>query len=180
MKRVLVAYATKHHSTAEIAGVIGEELLDSCALEVDVRSVEEVVDLELYEAVVLGSAIYAGQWQQSAVDFLRRYESALSQRPVWIFSSGPTGQGDPNELTKGWKFPDAVQSTVERIKPRDVILFHGNLDGATLSFFERSIVKLANAPSGDFRDWEMIQSWAATIVAALVPASTDEIELNEG
>lgn len=179
MIRVLVAYATKHNSTAEIAGVIGEELLDSCALDVDVRSVEDVGNIYLYDAVILGSAIYGGHWQPSAIDFLKQHENELSQRPVWIFSSGPTGEGDPTTLAKGWAFPDTVQSTVEHIKPRDVMMFHGNLDGATLNFFERSVVKVVQAPTGDFRDWEMIQNWAITISKTLVPAQSTELEWNE-
>ena len=29
----------------------------------------------------------------------------LSQKPVWLFSSGPTNEGDLEVLLEGWKFP---------------------------------------------------------------------------
>jgi menaquinone-dependent protoporphyrinogen oxidase len=98
MAKILVAYASKHNATAEIANAIGETLRQSDALEVDVRSVDSVKDIALYDAVVLGSAVYVGRWQGEAADFLKQHEKELAQRPLWLFSSGPTGEGDPKAL----------------------------------------------------------------------------------
>src|ERR671931_1695108 len=58
MTRVLVAYATKMGSTRGIAEAIGEEL-QKRGLRVDVENVVEVSTLNAYDAVVLGSAVYA-------------------------------------------------------------------------------------------------------------------------
>jgi len=33
--------------------------------------------------------------------FLKRTESVLQSKPLWIFSSGPTGEGNPDELVQG-------------------------------------------------------------------------------
>ena len=96
-EKVLVAYGSKHGSTAEIAEAIGEAMVEA-GLDVEVLSADEVSDLDGYGAVVLGSAVYAGMWQKEAVRFLEANEAALTARPVWIFSSGPTGEGDPVEL----------------------------------------------------------------------------------
>jgi menaquinone-dependent protoporphyrinogen oxidase len=171
MVKILVAYSTKHNSTAEIANLIGETLqqtrLRSGIPHVEVKSVETVADVTKYDVVVLGSAVYAGQWQSAAADFLKKHEEELSQRPVWLFSSGPTGEGDPLALLKGWKFPQALMPVAERIKPRDIAVFHGNLDASKLSLFERVVVKGVKAPMGDFRDSEMIRSWASCIAQAL-------------
>jgi menaquinone-dependent protoporphyrinogen oxidase len=171
MVKILVAYATKHNSTAEIANLIGETLqqtrLRSGIPHVEVKSVETVGDVTKYDVVVLGSAVYAGQWQSSAADFLKKHQEELSQRPVWLFSSGPTGEGDPLTLLKGWKFPQALMPVAERIKPRDIAVFHGNLDPDKLSLFERVVVKGVKAPMGDFRDSEMIRTWAKCIAEAL-------------
>lgn len=171
MTKILVVYATKHNSTAEIANTIGEALRQSAVQsgtpQVDVKPVEAVRDIAAYDAVVLGSAVYAGQWQSGAADFLKKHEQELSQRPVWLFSSGPTGEGDPQTLMKGWKFPEALMPVAERIGPRDIALFHGNLDPSRLSLFERVIVQGVHAPMGDFRDSNMIRAWANSIAQAL-------------
>ena len=53
---VLVAFATKHGSTGEIAAAIGSTLRNA-GLEADVRSARDVATIAPYEAVVLGSAL---------------------------------------------------------------------------------------------------------------------------
>jgi menaquinone-dependent protoporphyrinogen oxidase len=170
MTEILVAYASKHNSTAEIAKVIGKVLRQSSDLHVDIRSVEVVEDISPYDAVVLGSAVYAGKWQSPAADFLKKHETELAQRPVWLFSSGPTGEGDPKALTKGWELPDVLRPIAARIKPRGVTVFSGKLEASSLNFFTRVLVKAINASAfriGDFRDWNMIRIWAAGIAQAL-------------
>ena len=72
---------------------------------------------------------------------------------MWLFSSGPTGEGDPVELMKGFRFPEALQPIADHIRPRDIAFFHGALDMKELSLPERLIVKGIKAPLGDFRDW---------------------------
>lgn len=86
---------------------------------------------------------------------------------MWLFSSGPTGEGNPLQLMKGWRFPEAQQPIADRIRPRDIAFFHGVLDTKKLSLAEKLIVKGVKAPLGDFRDWETIASWAAAIAEAL-------------
>src|SRR5690606_8499258 len=123
-----------------------------------VRPVEMVNDLRQYDAVVLGSAVYAGQWRKEAAEFLSRNERRLMERPVWLFSSGPTGEGDPVALTKGWTFPEAQRPIAERIHPRDIVVFSGELDMEKLNLPEKLIVKGVKAPVGDYRDWHTIET----------------------
>ncbi|MCZ7542005.1 MAG: flavodoxin domain-containing protein [Anaerolineae bacterium] len=167
MVSILVAYASKHDATAEIARAIGGALQESEGINADVRAVETVQDLTGYDAVVLGSAIYVGQWQSAAANFLKEHEQVLAQRPVWLFSSGPTGDSDPVTLLKSWEFPERLKPVVERIQPRDIALFHGRLDPAKLSLFERIVVKGVRAHLADSRDWNMIRAWAQGIAEAL-------------
>ena len=168
-KQVLVAYATKYGATAEIAEKIGE-VLRQAGLPTDVPPVDRVGDLSAYEAVVLGSAVYIGQWRKDAVKFLKTNETALSGKPVWLFSSGPTGEGDPVELLQGWRFPKKLQPIADRIGARDIAVFHGAVGANKLSSIERWMLKNVQAPSGDFRDWEAITSWATAIAAELKEA----------
>ena len=166
--RVLVAYASKYGSTAEIAKKIGE-VLNKAGLVADVLPAEQVDDVTRYDAVVLGSAVYAGAWRKEAVTFLEDYKALLTKIPVWLFSSGPLGEGDPMTLMQGWHFPSAQQPIADRIHARDITLFHGVIDMEKLNFAEKQIVKEFNPLGGDFRDWDAIANWAKSIVVSLRP-----------
>jgi len=164
--QVLVAYATKYGATAEIAERIGQVLREA-GLRADVLSADRVSDLTPYQAVVLGSAVYAGRWRKEAAAFLAANENRLAERPVWLFSSGPTGEGDALQLLKGWRLPEAQQAIADRIQPRDIAVFHGLMDMKKLNLAEKLILKAIKAPVGDFRDWDAITSWTAAIADAL-------------
>lgn len=164
--RVLVTYATKYGATAEIAEKIGQIILQA-SLQTDVLPIDSVGDLSPYKAIVLGSAVYVGQWRKEAVAFLEANERTMAKLPVWFFSSGPTGEGDPVQLMQGWRFPEAQQPIADRVQPRDIAFFHGVLVMEKLSLAEKLLIKGIKAPVGDFRDWDAITSWAASIAAAL-------------
>ena len=149
--RVLVAYASKHGATAEIAEKI-EQTLRQAGLQADGLPVNRVSDLKPYQAVVMGSAVYMGQWRKEVVNFLKTNEKLLTERPVWLFASGPMGKGDPVQLTKGWRFPKSIRPIIDRIRTRDIALFHGMLDMKKMNFFEKWVIKNVKAPVGDFRD----------------------------
>lgn len=159
--RVLVAAASKHGSTAEIATVIADVLtergLDATAVPIaDVGAVEE------YDAIVLGSAVYAGRWLTPAKDFVQRCADALAARPVWLFSSGPVGDPPMPE-----EDPVDATSIVQATGAREHRIFSGRLDRARLSYAERAIVVAFRAPYGDFRNWPEIRAWAASIADAM-------------
>jgi menaquinone-dependent protoporphyrinogen oxidase len=165
-KKVLVAFATKYGATEGIARRVAHGL-EEAGFEVEVSPAEQVEDLDPYTAIVLGSAVYAGQWRKEAADFLTQNEQALSQTPVWLFSSGPTGEGDPAELMKGWSFPENLQPVASRIGPQDTAFFLGDLDPKKLNLPEKLIVKAIKVPTGDYRDWEAIDAWTASIIKEL-------------
>jgi menaquinone-dependent protoporphyrinogen oxidase len=164
--KVLVAYATKYGATAEIAERIGQVLCQE-DLQADVLPADRVPDVNAYGAVVLGSAVYIGQWRKEAARFLRDNEAVLATKPVWLFSSGPTGEGDPEDLTQGWQFPGKLQPIADRIAPRGIAVFHGASDLDKLNFIEKWMLKNVKAPVGDFRDWQAIAAWARSIGQAL-------------
>lgn len=164
--KVLITYATKYGATLEIAEKI-TETLRAHGLNVEMMPAEDVRDVTPYQAVIVGSAVYVGQWRKEAVHFLESHADALAQRAVWAFSSGPTGEGDPAELMKGWTFPEAQKPLAEQIHVRDTALFHGHLNPQKMNFGEKLIVKGIKAPIGDFRDWSQITEWAAHIAETL-------------
>lgn len=164
---ILVTYASKYGATKEIAEKIGEGLRQE-GLQAEVLPVDRIRDLTPYKAVILGSAVYIGKWNKEAVVFLQTHAETLVDRPVWLFSSGPTGEGDPVELLEGWRLPADLQPVVDRIHPRNIAVFHGYINPDKINFIEKWAVKsVVKKPFGDFRDWDMIVSWTTTIAEAL-------------
>ena len=166
-KNILVTFASKYGATKEIAEKIGEELREA-GLQVDVVPVTAVKQLSPYQAVIMGSAIYIGKWQKEAESFLIANEKSLVSRPVWLFSSGPSGEGNPLELVEGALVPANLKPITDRIQPRDITIFHGNIDLNKINGLEKFAVKnVVKKPFGDYRDWNMIATWAGEIASAL-------------
>ena len=89
--KVLVCAASKYGATGEIANAVADVLAER-GLEVTVIPPEQVGAIEQFDAVVLGSAVYMGQWMKPARELVDRSAAALAARPVWLFSSGPVGE----------------------------------------------------------------------------------------
>jgi menaquinone-dependent protoporphyrinogen oxidase len=160
--KALVAVASKHGNTLEIGEVIAGELRDM-AIEAWVLTLDAVTNVNRYDAVILGSAVYMGRWLPEARRFVEDHLIALREVPVWLFSSGPIG--DPPKPVG--TVPD-MEGIAAQIVARDVRTFAGRLDPADLGLGERLVTKAVRAPRGDFRQWDEIRSWAREIGAALI------------
>ncbi len=170
---VLVAYASKHGSTAGIAKSIAETLRQQGA-RVDVRPIGKIDDLEDYEAFVIGSAVYFGFWRREAKRFVRRNTAVLASNPVWLFSSGPLGTKTTDPKGRDLLSiaePKVIGEFRSAIAPREHRVFFGALDLSKLGAAERVIAKLLAkqdlVSEGDFRDQVDIRTWATGIAQAL-------------
>lgn len=160
-RRVLVAYASKMGATAEIATGIGAQIRQHGHL-VDVLDVRQVRSIAKYDAVVLGSAIYARQWRPEAVRFLRKYADALRTRQVWLFHSGPIGP----HADRHQAMPNKVRRLAHRIDAIPAMTFAGRLDPETATgILARRMA--ATELAGDVRDWDLIGAWAQEVAASI-------------
>ena len=159
--KVLVTAATKYGATGEIAQAIGEVLREH-GLDSTVGPPEDATTVDGYDAVVLGSAVYAGHWLRPARELVDRSRDALAARPVWLFSSGPVG--DPPKPAED---PVDVTEIVAATGARDHRVFAGKLVRRQLGFADKAIAVALRVPDGDFRDWSEIRRWAAGIADAL-------------
>jgi menaquinone-dependent protoporphyrinogen oxidase len=187
MTRVLVVYGSRHGGTRGIAERICE-VLRSDGLDATVTTATAVTEREVRsaDAFVVGSGVYMGSWLDETLDFVRRNQTTLASRPLWLFSSGPL----PGS-TKNKQVDDPIENAlgpidgpgsggrrkVEAISaatgPRDHHVFMGryNPDDAAMNVPERfmkTFMRVIPAirdvlPAGDFRDWAAIEAWARGI-----------------
>jgi menaquinone-dependent protoporphyrinogen oxidase len=160
--RILIAAASRHGATAEIAETMGG-VLDARGMQVDIVDIDDVRGLGDYDAVVLGSAVYMGHWLKSAAAVIAGHGAELRTRPTWLFSSGPVG--DP--LRPGESEAVDVEEIVAAVGAREHRLFAGKLDKSKLGFRERAVMRAVGAHDGDYRDWDAIRAWAEAIATSL-------------
>ena len=163
--RILITAASRHEATTEVAKVIADTI-ERAGIEVETRRPEEVGHLGRYDAVVLGSAVYAGRWLSPAKELIERTSSRMRTMPVWLFSTGPVG--DPLK-------PDAPPADVAPMialsGAREHRLFGGRLDRRQLGFAEKAMVRMVGAADGDHRPWTEIEAWAEEIASTLNTAA---------
>ena len=164
--KILVTYASRAGSTAEIAEALGKTLSRS-GTQVEVLPMQDVKDLSAYRAVVAGSAIRSSKWLPEAVQFIKTHRAVLSQKPFATFTVCITlamSNSDPyRQAVAGW-----IQPVRSQVKPVSEGLFAGILDFSKLPFNWdtvklRAVVALGIFPRDDRRDWKAIHDWAESI-----------------
>ncbi|MGW2641813.1 flavodoxin domain-containing protein [Streptomyces sp. NPDC001348] len=162
--KVLVAYGTTNGSTARIAEAVAQVLCKE-GLTAEARPAPSVASIEMYDAVVVGGALYAGRWHKDARAFVRRHRRALAERPLWFFSSGPL---DASAAQRNIPPVSGVQRAIDRLGAREHITFGGCLEEGARGRVARMIRR--NGKGGDFRDFPAIEAWAQRLSEELTAA----------
>jgi menaquinone-dependent protoporphyrinogen oxidase len=164
--RILVTYASRSGTTAEVADAICRTLTESGA-QVDVMPMQEVKDVSSYDAVIAGSAIRAARWLPEAVHFIRTHQSTLRHKPFAMYTVCIT-----LAMVNGEQYRNAVSAWTAPVRaivpPLSEGLFAGHLDFNKLPFnWEtlklRATVAMGVFPRGDHRDWNAICAWAESL-----------------
>ena len=159
--RILVTYATKAGSTAEIASKIGEHLSER-GFQVDVINVKSKPDPKEYQAVILGSCIRMGGWLPEMLDYIKANQFALNSTQSALFTVHMLNAGD-DEASKTAR--NAYMDKVRALMPgTDEVYFLGAMDFSKLSMLDRLISKMVKAEESDQRDWDKIKSWSSTVI----------------
>lgn len=158
--RILVTYATRTGSTAEVATSMADALTQHNLL-VDLVPVKEVQDISGYRSIVLGSGIRIGSFLPEVMGFLEENQKSLGKVPLHVFLLCMTLHQDNPENRKvvnGYMEP--VRTLIQ---PASEGMFAGVIDLSKMNFFDRIITKALNSPEGDFRNWDVINKWTAQI-----------------
>jgi menaquinone-dependent protoporphyrinogen oxidase len=173
--RVLVVVASRHGATAEIGQALARGLATPAARPRELSAItvpaSQLPDPAAFDAVVLGSAVYAGRWLDQAREYAAHHAAALRLRPVWLFSSGPIGE-PPFPADE----PHDVAPISALTGARAHRVFPGRLDPSLLGFGERAMATAMRAPVGDFRDWDAVSAWAAEIAKDLTGRPVPAVE----
>jgi menaquinone-dependent protoporphyrinogen oxidase len=144
-EQVLIAYGSKHGSTAATAECIGDMLRER-GLDVQLSPAAEVQSLAPYAAVIVGGAIYTGRWHPDAKRFYTRFK-----RRVAYFAMGPKSSSEEDLAT--------AKSQLARYHLEPLTIFGGVIDPDKLHFpFNRM-------PVTDARDWSAIHAFADAFAA---------------
>lgn len=167
--KVLVTAASKHGSTLQIAEAVCEAMRRR-GVDARLMPIEKVKSLKDFDAVVLGSAVYAGRWLKAARRMVDQHRAELVERPVWLFSSGPVG--DPLAPMHSPELDKITEAT----GAREHALFPGNIDRGVLTIAERAVVSALQATTGDFRDFNQIRQWAIGVADELSEIEQSQIK----
>jgi menaquinone-dependent protoporphyrinogen oxidase len=168
---ILVTYASQMGSTAEIAAAMGN-ILTGHGARVDIRRMKDVDDVSPYCAVIAGSAIQGSKWMLEGMNFIRKYQTELRQKPCATFLAcitlGMVKTDQYRESLKMW-----MQPVREMVRPRLEGYFAGALDIQKLpvtpnGLLLRLTIALHILPSGDHRDWQAIQLWTEEAYSRLL------------
>ena len=163
--KVHVIVASRHDGTLEIAQVIGETLT-ARGYDTDVTRLERdgggEADLQPGDAVVLGSAVYTGEWMGHAQRFVEYHADELRHRPLWLFSSGAKHGADGAEVDDAW-----IEGLGHDTGAIGHHLFLSRIDPTRLSLGDRFVATYKDLACVDFRDWDDIRSWAHGIADQL-------------
>lgn len=161
MVNILVTAASKYGSTREIAQFITKVLNEQGHTAI-FKEIDEAREVPAYDAVIIGSAVYAGKWLKSARQFIHSNTADLQSMPVWLFSSGSISEQPPNQ-----EQTVIVTDLMEKSGAIEHMAFAGKLEKSRLSLLEKAAVRLINAREGDFRDWGEITAWSIAIANTL-------------
>ncbi|MEO8391796.1 MAG: flavodoxin domain-containing protein [Chloroflexota bacterium] len=169
--KILVAYASAHGSTKEVAEFIGR-VLQTYNAEVTVANVADVKSVEGYDSYVLGSAIHASLWLQEMCEFVERFEDPLSKKPMFFWVSCIRALEDDGRAHALKYYFD--YKTMEAFDVREVGVLTGKLNVSAVNRQEQWFLtanydgKLTPGNiNHDYRDWQATARWANGIAQDL-------------
>jgi menaquinone-dependent protoporphyrinogen IX oxidase len=158
--RVLVTYGSKRGGTEGIAEMLAADLRVE-GLEVELSPPNGVRNIDRFDAVLVGGALYANRWHRDASRFVRRHQDDLRAVPVWFFSSGPLDDSADHKPIPPTK---QVQALMDRVDARGHATFGGRLTADAQGFPASA---MARKRPGDWRSPEHVATWAHGVAESI-------------
>lgn len=195
MKKILIAYATNAGSTADIAELVKDNIVNK-EISADLKPIGEVKSLATYDAVIVGAPMIFG-WHRAAKRFLKDHRAELGTKPFACFLTamsltetrdtvidGIPIQVDPGlakaprnpkflSIKEGYALPANYIRPILRaapgLEPLGIGLFGGYLNLLTLNWPARLFVLLIiQARPGSLQNDAFIKEWTLNIRMQLI------------
>lgn len=168
---ILVAYASAHGSTAQVALQLGKQLGEK-GLNAVVANVKDVRSIHEFDGLVLGSAIHNGALLKEMTAFFRAFADEMAAKPTYLWLNcirvlEPCGEAHVLDNYLDYEL-------LNPLRILDIAVFAGKLDLTTVDWDERWALAArydgSTWPSnfdGDYRDWNKIHAWGEQVAAEL-------------
>lgn len=160
--RVLVGYGSRFGTTQEVAEAIARKLRGA-GDDAECRDAADVHEVDGFDAVIVGSGLYAGRMRLRARRLMRA--AAKAGIPLPVFALGPLE--DVEEQWFGAR--EQLDQEIARVKdaePVAITVFGGCLDPDGKHF------PFSRMSKSDLRDWSAIDEWALHARAQLAARTT--------
>lgn len=166
-KKLLVTYGSWLGSTQEVAERIGT-VLRSKGAQVDVIDGRKLKSASEYDAILIGTAVRAGMLPGAARRAIRKVAATAQGKPVagFVVCLAIVDEKDENREATSRAFLTKVTDK-SGLKLVEVQPFAGAVLAENARGFMKMITKSMAEQTGDKRDWNAIETWAASIYGRL-------------
>ncbi|RZV08048.1 menaquinone-dependent protoporphyrinogen oxidase [Natrinema hispanicum] len=172
MVSILVCYGTGEGQTATVADRIVDVLTgrghDATAIRAD--DLPSAVDLEAFDAVLVGASVHMGTHQQSVRTFVIEHREQLAARPTGFFQlSMSSAVADESRQAEAAGYVETFLEDTDW-HPDRIARFGGALRYSKYGFLKRLVMKrIAKTATGDtdtsrdyeYTDWDEVETFAA-------------------
>ena len=176
--KVLVLYATRRNSTAEVAKYIAN-ILQEAKIDVTTANVETfAADMADYDAYVIGTGIYTGMWAHPLLDKLRQSKQAIGRKPIWGFGMciRILEEGGEEYALKNY-MPELL---IHELNLQEFRFFAGKFFLQDINMEDRWTLSIrydGTTPpehyNNDYREWETIGEWGRKIADDMLQVVND-------
>ncbi len=178
MKNVLIVYSSWTGTTHEIANEISKVLKDN-SFKVDVMKADNLINIENYDAFIIGTSIHAGKTVRNFRQFIKKNLDTLTSKPtaLYVVCANMMNDTEKNrQETLEW-LNNAINK-YDSLNPFSIGLFGGAFitegnDFNKLNVIMRKIIISMKKKIGedqektDFRDWDSIRGWEDNLVKSI-------------
>jgi len=131
--KYLIVYKSRHGTTRKVVQQLAEGLSPAEITTVDLGE-QRAPDLSLFDAIIIGGSIHAGQIQKDITKFCLKNSATLLAKPLGVFICFMNKKDGQTELRNAYPFELLQHATVTG-------LFGGELLFEKMNFLEKLIVR---------------------------------------
>ncbi|PLS07174.1 flavodoxin domain-containing protein [Neobacillus cucumis] len=152
----LIVYCSSHGTTEKVVGILSENLAGEVT-SIDLKKEKSNLNLNDYDAVIIGGSIHAGMIQRRIKKFLQTYHDELLEKELGLFLVCMR-EGELAVEQFNHAYPQDLRKNSAALG-----LFGGEFLVSKMNFFERQVVKKVDGITTDQSkiDLEAIKEFAS-------------------